>query len=270
MTELSIIIVSYNTREDLERCLSSLATAPPSTTHEVVVVDNASTDGSPEAVSAGHPEVRLLALERNVGFGPANNAGIRATSAPLLLLLNSDTTVPAGAIDRLVADLRAHPEVAIVGPRLVDADGRPEISFGAMMGPASDARQKLLGRLYARGWAAAVRRVERLARTAHYPDWISGACMLARRADLEAVGLFDERFFLYTEDVDLCAGVRARGRRVRFTPEAEVTHLRGQSGRHDRQAVSRASVESRVAFYRKHHPRWVPALRLYLRLTGRG
>ena len=93
--------------------------------------------------------------------------------------------------------------------------------------------------------------------------------MLARRADLDAVGLLDERFFLYTEDVDLCASVRARGRLVRFTPAAEVIHLRGRSVRRDPAAAERAYLESRIAFYAKHHPRWTNWLRAYLRLTGR-
>ena len=270
MRDLAVIIVSYNARADLERCLASLAVAPPTTPHQVVVVDNASSDGSPSAVTSTYPDVRLIALDCNVGFGRANNVGIRATGSEYVLLLNNDTVVPAGAIDLLVAELDAHPEVAIIGPRLVDASGRPEISFGRMIGPLNEARQKLLGTLYQRGFAPAVRHVEGRIRVSHDPDWVSGACLLARRADLDAVGLFDERFFLYTEDVDLCASVRALGRKVRFTPHVQVTHLRGQSRHCDQSAASRAYLQSRLAFYRKHHPRWVAVLRWYLRMTGRG
>src|SRR6187397_792153 len=105
--ELTIIIVSCNTREDLLACLSSLASHPPTCRHETIVVDNASTDGSAAAVSAAFPEVRTIALERNVGFAAANNAGFRATTAPLVLLLNSDTLVRAGAIDTLIERLNA-------------------------------------------------------------------------------------------------------------------------------------------------------------------
>jgi GT2 family glycosyltransferase len=148
MPELAVILVSHNARVDLDRCLASLSAAPPATSHEVLVVDNASTDGSQSLVTERFPHVRLIALDRNVGFGPANNAGIRATHSRLVLLLNSDTVVPPGAIDRLVADLEAHPDVAVVGPRLVDAGGRPEISFGRMIGPFNELRQKILGALY--------------------------------------------------------------------------------------------------------------------------
>jgi GT2 family glycosyltransferase len=111
--------------------------------------------------------------------------------------------------------------------------------------------------------------VERRVRQAHNPDWVSGACLLARRADLNAIGLLDERFFLYTEDVDLCASVRARGRLVRFTPVAEVVHLRGRSVQRDPRFAQRAYLQSRLAFYVKHHPRWSGWLRVYLRVTGR-
>lgn len=266
---LSIVIVSYNARADLERCLRSLADAPPETPHEIVVVDNASPDLSAEAVRDRWPAVRLIALDRNRGFAAACNAGIRAGGAELVLLLNSDTIVPPGALDRLVARLRAEPAAAVAGPRLVDEVGRPELSFGSMIGPFAELRQKTLTRLAARRTAPIVRYVERATSREGFPDWVSGACLLVRRADAEAVGLLDERFFLYTEDVDFCAALRARGRRILFTPVAQVVHLRGRS----RQAAPGASETayrlSQLAFYAKHHPRWAPWLRLYLRVRGR-
>ncbi|MDH4065111.1 MAG: glycosyltransferase, partial [Acidobacteriota bacterium] len=114
----------------------------------------------------------------------------------------------------------------------------------------------------------AVRYVERRTREGGQRAWVSGACLLIRRADLAAVGGLDERFFLYTEDVDLCTSVRARGRRVIFVPESEVVHLRGRSaGRNP--ATERLRRQSQLAFYEKHLPHWVAPLRLYLRLTGR-
>ncbi len=115
-------------------------------------------------------------------------------------------------------------------------------------------------------WATA--RVERETRQAGPRDWVSGACLLARRADLDAVGLLDERYFMYTEDVDLCAAVRARGRRVRFVPQATVRHLRGRSGTAAPQATERRRRESQLAFYRKHHPAWAPLLAWWLRRRG--
>jgi GT2 family glycosyltransferase len=255
--QVAIIIVSYNTREDLSRCLDSLHAAPPAATHEIVVVDNGSTDGSADTVRR-FPNVRLIESGGNAGFARANNIGIRATFSANLLLLNSDTIVPAGAIDRLLAELDANPEVAVVGPRIVDDKGRAELSFGRMMGPFNEFRQKRLGR----------GPVDELTRRRGYPDWVSAACLLVRRADAEAVGLFDERYFMYTEDVDFCAAIRARGRKVLFSPDTEIVHLRGRSAATVPDQTNAAYRRSQIAFYEKHHPFWAPLLRLYLWLRG--
>jgi N-acetylglucosaminyl-diphospho-decaprenol L-rhamnosyltransferase len=268
MIDLAIVIVSYNASDDLARTLDSLAADPPATPHLVVVVDNASSDGSLELVRDRYPFARVIDAGANLGFSKANNIGIRATESELVLLLNSDTVVTAGAVDGLVADLRSHPEAAIAGPRLVDAGGRPEISIGPMIGPVNELRQKLTGALYERGWGRVRRNVERLLSTPREVDWVSGACLLVRRVDAEAVGLLDERFFLYTEDVDFCASVRARGRRVRFVPSAEIQHLRGRSRAHNPTAANAAYRRSHLAFYEKHHPGWHRVLRWYLRAKG--
>lgn len=267
MPDLSIIIVSYNTRADLERCLASLHDPRPATAHEILVVDNASADGSAEAARRW-PDVRVIDSGSNVGFARANNLGIRASRGAALLLLNSDTIVPPGTVDRLMAELNEAPDAAVVGPRLVDGSGRAELSFGPMIGPLNELRQKLLVRAYERrlwpmaGW------VDRMTRRRHSPDWVSGACLLVRRADAEAVGLLDERFFMYTEDVDFCAAIRARGRQVRFTPAAEIVHLRGRSRASAVSETARAYRRSQLAFYEKHHPAWAPLLRFYLRVRG--
>jgi len=266
---VTIVIVSYNTRPELEHCLASLASHPPRTTHDILVVDNASTDGTTETLRARWPAVRLIEAGRNLGFAGANNLGVRASTGEFVLLLNSDTRVPDGAVDTLVESLRAEPDVGAAGPRLIDAHGRPELSFGAMMGPFTELRRKVLVRLHAGGVPAVVRHVERLTRLRQYPDWVSGACLLVRRDDAMAVGLLDERYFLYAEDVDFCAALRGLGRRILFTPDAQIVHLRGASGRSRPAATERAYRQSQLAFYGKHHPRWVPALRTYLRLRGK-
>jgi N-acetylglucosaminyl-diphospho-decaprenol L-rhamnosyltransferase len=220
-------------------------------------------------VRARWPEVRVIQAGGNVGFARANNIGMRGTRAELVLLLNPDTIVPAGAIDALVAALEARPDAAIAGPRLVDGAGRPEISFGSMIGPFAELRQKALGRAYDRGLPPVVSLVRRLTRRARAVDWVSGACLLVRRADAVAVGLMDERFFMYTEDVDFCAAVRARGRAVLFTPAAEIVHLRGRSAASAPGPTGAAYRLSQIAFYEKHHPRWAPILRAYLRARGK-
>jgi len=256
---LSIVVVSFNARADLERCLESLHAAPPAHPHEILVVDNQSTDGSVEAAKRW-PDVKVLVNAANVGFAAANNIGIRQSRGDLLLLLNSDTVVPPDAIDRLIAEVDADPSVAVVGPRLVDANGRAELSFGDMISPLSEWRQKRLQRRQSD--------VERLTRVRREVDWVSGACLLVRRADADAVGGLDERYFMYAEDVDFCAAIRARGRRVLFVPDVQITHLRGRSKSSAPTATHAAYRRSHLAFYKKHHPMWAPLLALYLRIKG--
>ncbi|MEO6213274.1 MAG: glycosyltransferase family 2 protein [Vicinamibacterales bacterium] len=267
---LSIIIVNYNGRGHLEGCLASLAAHPPKAPHEIVVVDNASTDDS-AAIAARAPGVRLIELSENVGFSAGNNAGIRASTGELILLLNSDTLIGPEApnpLDVLVGRLDAHPSAAVAGPRLIDAAGNPELSFGPMISPFAELRQKTIVALHARGFAPVSRWVERVTRSERFVDWVSGACLLVRRGVAEQAGLLDERFFLYTEDVDFCASVRAAGWQVLFTPQSVVVHLRGRSRASAPRAVHAAYRRSQLAFYAKHHPRYLPLLRAYLKLRN--
>ncbi len=266
--ELSIIIVSFNARGELERCLESLQAAPPQASHEIIVVDNASRDESASAARRW-PAVTVIETGANLGFARATNIGVRAGSGTNLLLLNSDTIVPAQAIDRLLRELSRRPDVAVVGPRLVDAEGRAELSFGRMIGPLNDLRQKRLVRDHARRRPSVARKVEHMTSREEHPDWVSGACLLVRRSDAEAVGLLDERYFMYTEDVDFCAAIRARGRKILFTPDVVVTHLRGRSAAGALPVAREAYRRSRIAFYEKHLPLWAPLIRLYFRLRPR-
>jgi len=262
---VAVVIVTYNSARDIDRALRSLADPPPATPHEILVVDNASADDTVTRVRASWPGVRLIASPSNLGFAAANNRGIRESSSELVLLLNPDTSVPRGAIDRLVAHLDARPDVAIVGPRIVDGEGRAELSFGSMIAPLTELRQKVLVVGNDRGVRPIVSMVDRMTRRTREVDWVSGACLLIRRADLEAAGLLDERFFLYTEDVDLCASVRRRGRTVLFAADVEIQHLRGRSAGATTAAAYR---RSQLAFYAKHHPSWLPWLRAYLKVRG--
>jgi GT2 family glycosyltransferase len=268
--DLSIIIVTHNARADVIRCLESLHDEPANTTHEIVVVDNASSDGTVDTIRTRWPGVQVVEMGDNIGFGAANNVGIRSTRGELILLLNGDTVVPSGALDQLVGELRRHADVAAIGPRIVDLEGRPELSFGRMVGPFAELSQRRLVRGHAGRDPAASARVEQMTRVQQDVDWISGACMLVRRRDAEAAGLFDERYFLYFEDVDFCAAIRRLGRRVLFFPSVEIVHVRGRSAASQPDAVNDAYRRSQLAFYRKHHPLWIPFLRLYLRFRGEG
>jgi GT2 family glycosyltransferase len=265
---LSIIIVTYNSRDQIDGCLSSLSSNPPSMDAEVVIVDNASGDGTAAAVRQMWPDVSVIETGENLGFAAGCNAGIRVTSGEFVLLLNPDARVTAGALDALTAHLKARPDAAVAGPRIVDEDGRAEVSCGAMIGPVAELRQKLLVSGNAR--VPMVRAyVDRLTRESRDVDWVSGACLLVRREDAEAVGLLDERYFMYAEDVDFCAAIRARRRRVLFTADAEVVHLRGRSVASAARATEAAYRRSQLAFYKKHRPGWLPILRAYLTLRRR-
>jgi GT2 family glycosyltransferase len=266
---VDIVVVNYNTATVLDACLHSIAKHPPSGGAHVVVVDNASHDGSLELVRSRHAATHVIALDRNIGFAAANNLAIRQTMAPLILLLNSDTIVPSGALDALVGRLDAT-KATVAGPRLVDAHGRPEVSFGPMLSPWAELHQALRVRRALRHTARARAATERLVGEERFVDWVTGACLLVRREEAVDAGLLDERYFMYEEDVDFCAAIRARGGRILFTPHAEIIHLRGRSG--SPTSTGRRSPHydrSHLAFYRKHLPHWAPVLRLWQRVRPR-
>ena len=266
---LDIVIVTHNSRDELPACLGAVAASTGVGVTSVIVVDNHSTDGTPELIASRFPHVSLIRADENLGFARGNNLGIRASSGELVLILNPDTVVTPTAIARLVRELTERIEAAAAGPRLIDEAGVAELSFGWTISIPGELRQKMVGALYRRGAPAVHALVDQWLRTPGEREWISGACMMTRRVDLEAVGLFDERYFMYTEDVDLCVAFRNRGRTIRFVPDAEVVHHRGRSA--DRNpATESMRRRSQLAYYRKHHPGWAPLLGLYLRLTGRG
>ncbi len=265
---VAIVVVSYNAKRHLEACLDALLRFPPSLAHEIVVVDNASRDASAEMVET-RSGVTLIRNSENLGFARANNRAIRAVSADAILLLNSDTEMPAGGVDALCAALDSDPRVGVVGPRLTDADGVPELSFGRMMTPLNEARQKLVTTLARGGFAPARAWVRRATSGRRVVDWVSGACLLVRRQTAVDAGLLDERYFMYAEDVDFCHAVRLNQQQVVFDPVCSVIHHGGASAATAAAATYEAYRRSHLAFYRKHHPRWAPWLEIYLRARRR-
>jgi GT2 family glycosyltransferase len=263
---VTIVVVSYNTRERLLACLDAVA-ARLSLSHEVIVVDNASADGSAAAVRGRFPAAVVIENAENVGYSRANNQGLRQGRGRYALVLNSDAEVAAGCVERLAAVLDERADVGIVGPRTRFPDGRIQVSFGPMLSPRAEWRQRRLVRGVQRGDADTLREVEAMASVEHEPAWVSGSCLLARRAAIDAVGLFDEGFFLYEEDVDLCVRVRAAGWRIVFTPAAEVVHHLGSS-----MSAAGPGLEyhrSHLRFYGKHQG-WGARLALRSGLAVRG
>lgn len=268
ISSLAIIIVTYNSATEIGACLDSLAghTAPFPTT--ITVVDNASTDGTARLVRERWPSVQVIESPTNVGFSRANNLGIRATRGDFVLLINPDTVAPPGAIQTLVRGLAGHLEAAIAGARLLSERGFPELSWGDPIGPWNELKRKVFSALYYRKVRRIVRKVDKLSRVSREVAWVSGACMVIRRPDLEAVGLLDERYFMYTEDVDLCVAMAKRGRTVLYVAAAEVLHYRGKSAARNPE-TERLYRMSQLAYYKKHLPRWATLLRAYLKLTGK-
>jgi hypothetical protein len=241
---LAVVVVSFEARETLVAGLAALR-APASFPLELVVVDNASTDGSAESVRAREPGALLIANGDNLGFARACNQGWRASRAPHVLFLNPDAEVTPGAVETLVSLLESRPAVGAAGPRTRGSDGTIQVSTGPDLTPLAELRQRRLVLGVARREAHALAEAEALHAREHEPAWVSGSCLVVRRAALEAVGGFDERFFLYEEDADLCRRLREAGWRVVFTPAAEVKHHLGRS-------MSKAPRRARLEYHRSH------------------
>lgn len=259
---LSVVVLSWNTCELLRACLASLAAAGDRVEREVLVVDNASEDDSAAMVAAEFPWVRLIRNEANEGYAKGNNIGIRARRGRHVLLLNSDTEVRPGSLDRLVDFLEQNPAYGAVGGGLIDPDGSVQLCcmrFPTLLVPLFfdmnlDRRwpsNPVLRRYFMRDYDH---------RTSRDVDQPPGACLLLRDRVLDEVGLFDEELWLYFNDVDLCKRIHSAGWRIRYLVEAPVVHHVGQSTKR----FGRRVVEwhrNRLAYYRKHYgrlgERWV-------------
>ena len=256
--EIAAVLVNYNAGSELVLALQSLVDDLANRAWEAVVVDNASSDGSASFADAFAPRVRLIRNATNVGFARAVNQGVAASSAPLVLIMNPDCRVNAGAVGALQAQLDAHDACAVVGPRVLDPDGTVQ---GSARGDP-DMLTGLFGRTgRLREWfplvPAARRNVVSDAAIGNgapsvVVDWVSGACMLVRRSAFEAVGGFDEGYFMYWEDADLCRRLRARGHHVRYVPGATAVHRVGHSSQSVRPASIRAFHDSAYRYYATH------------------
>lgn len=261
--DLSIIIVNYNDRPHLDACLSSLQKHAPSAEHEVIVVDNASSDGSRNWIAGAFPAVRLIENPANEGFSKANNLGARESRGEFLLFLNTDTVVPSGALDGLLAKLKSDLSLGAAGPTLVHGPRSYQVSFGRKVNFAAQLWQKLVLNPYHK-----IR--QRSGGKSRVVGWLSAACLLCRRTAFEQAGGFDERFFLYFEDIDLCLRWRRAGWKMVHVPAVRVFHEGGATTA-PRAAASRFEYrKSQLYFYEKHNSRVSSRfLRLYLALNFR-
>ena len=252
------ILVNYNAGAELARALRSIADEMAGHSWEAIVVDNASIDGSAASVGAFAPQARLVQNAENVGFARGVNQGLAASTAPLVLIMNPDSRLVAGAVASLRGVLDAHPTCAIAGPRILNPDGSvqgsargdPDMLTGLF------GRTTILRRVLP--WLSIAKRnvvTEEAIRSGEPSvtvDWLSGACMLARRDAIEQVRGFDERFFLYWEDADVCRRLRASGFHVRYVPGATAIHRVGQSSGSARTFAIRAFHRSAYLYYTTH------------------
>jgi GT2 family glycosyltransferase len=263
---VAVIIVSWNTRDLLVRAVASaLRAGETEVPLEVWVVDNASTDGSVAAIRGGFPGVRVIANEANSGFSKANNQAVLASKPELVLFLNSDAELGAGALQALVEEMDAHPRCGAVVPRLQYPDGRYQASFADF--PTLAQEMVLLTGLGKRLRRDYPGYAESDARSGRAVDWGSGACLLARREAWGGGPAFDESFPFYVEETDLCRRMRDSGWSVRYTPRALVTHDFGQSAVQRSDDQPALLWQGRLRYYAKHKPRWQSA---FLRLMVRG
>jgi len=246
--ELSIIIVNFNDKSHLENCLPSIEENAQTMEVEILLVDNNSSDGSQEFITQNYPQVKLILNEENVGFAKANNRGFRESKGEFLLFLNTDTVIQPNALSLLLEELRASPRVGAIGPALIRGENAYQVSFGRRVSFASEVFQKFFLNPFYIFRLKNVRRKKEV-------GWLSAACFMIRREVLEDVGLFDENFFLYFEDIDLCYRIRKEGWNLLFFPQVRVFHRGGASTGQDKISSRFEYRRSQLYFYQKHNSR---------------
>ena len=253
--KLSIVIICWNDMKVIPNCLQSIFAGTRSTDFEVIVSDNGSTDGSPEFIRQHYPKTRIVENRANLGFAKGNNAGIAASQGEYVLILNPDTLVPEGTLDRLVEFADRHPEAGAFGCRVLNPDGSYQVSarpFPSIWGfwlaalylrPLAYISDAFIPDDYIRWKGDSEREV----------DWQSGCCVMFRGKVLKDLGGFDEQFFYHFEEVDLCKRAWDAGHPLRFTPKATITHLGGQSVNRFPVRFALERLRSRYRYFYKHH-----------------
>lgn len=263
-TSVSVVVVSYSVRPLLRGCLASLREAD-----EVVVVDNASSDGSAAMVRDEFPGVRLIPLAENRGFSAAVNIGARATTGSLILLLNPDAKVLPGGIDAMRRQMQRRPDAAAIGCRQVDDNGDFQLTIGPPPSLLLELVRMVVQRRLDGGDRRLARGLDRLLSRSRAVPWVAGSCLVVRREAFEGVGGFDERFFLFFEDIDFCLRLPAQGGRVYYVPSITVLHRRGRSAAEVPGLAARAYRESQLWFWEKHRgPRIARVVAAYQRWRG--
>jgi N-acetylglucosaminyl-diphospho-decaprenol L-rhamnosyltransferase len=253
VADLAVVIVNYNAGDYLLRCLDSVRSSTGEVAPEVVVVDNASRDGSGRRAAGAHPGVRVIENDANRGFAAAANQGILATTAPFVLLLNPDAEVVGGTLAAAVKTMRERPRAGVLGLLVRNPDGTIQPSARRVPRLGEALGHAFVGPFSPRNpWTRAYTMAGWDRTTEREVEWVSGSAMLLRREAVEAVGLFDERYFMYVEDVDLCTRLRRGGWVVLFSPEVEVIHKIGISARGQRHRMAHEHSRSIYRYFATH------------------
>ena len=225
--DLSIIILNYKTKGLVKQCIRNVKVSTANLDYEIIIVDNGSNDGVEEMIRENFPEIKFIQTGKNLGFAAGNNIGIKQAQGKYIMLLNPDVTVLNGSIEKMVNFMENNPEAGLAGPRLINPDGTYQISCRTFQTP-----KLILYRRTPLGLLPFARKilVEHLMLAFNHQenrevDWVMGACMLARKSALDKVGMLDERFFFYVEDMDWCRRFWMNGYKVYYIAEAEMVHL---------------------------------------------
>lgn len=244
--DLSIVILSYNTRNILLDCLKSIIRNVKKLNYELIVVDNASSDNSANSVEKDFPQVKLIRSPKNLGFAAGNNLGVKKTKGKYLLFLNSDTLLKEGSLEGLVNYMEKHPEVGAIGPKLLNEDGTSQGSAGAF--PSLKVVLLMLFKEHFGG--------SKLVRTSYSDicevDWLMGSALLIRKDVFLQVGGFDENIFMYYDEVELCYRIRKANFSIIFNPNFEIIHLWQRSSTSGRSGPILGNYKGLLYFYRKH------------------
>jgi GT2 family glycosyltransferase len=255
LLDISIVVVNWNTKDLLQRALSCIYSTVEDLSHEVIVVDNNSDDGSQEMLQTKFPQVRLIQNRENVGFARANNQGLAIAEGRYLLLLNSDAFLQPGALKTMVRVMDAFPDTGAAGCRLYYEDGSLQPSAYSFSTLSTELWQALwLDRLFPSSRLFGKYRMSYW----HFDDqrvvdWVMGACILLRADAIRQVGGLDERFFMYSEEMDLCYRLKQAGWKVRFIPNASAIHVWGGSSYQLPEQTFLRLYNSRALFFRKHY-----------------
>lgn len=244
--DLSVIIVSFNTKDLLQDCLASVFKQTKGIKFEVLVVDNASTDSSAEMVRKRFPQAILVKSKENLGFAKANNQGIKKAKGKYVLLLNSDTELKGNPLAKLIKFARNHPQAGVIGGRLLNKDGTFQPSVSSFLTLSRAILWLTIGDRFLYSSPPKTCQV----------DWVMGAALMVKKETLKKVGLLDEKFFMYMEEQEWCYRFKKAGWQVWFYPEAEIFHIVRGGSPEGRQRAILGIYEGLIYFYQKHFPSW--------------